>query len=143
MTKVTMLRHGLVAGALLFLLCAGTATAERGAEVFRGKLFPPNLILENQDELSLSREQFTSIRQAVVDVQANVAEHEWDMREAYLRIMDELDADSIDEERVLEIANEALLAENEIKKLQMAMLIRVRNLLTDEQVEYLRSVQGE
>ena len=76
-------------------------------------------------------------------MQTNVAEHEWDMREAYLRIMDELDADPIDEERVMEIANEALLAENEIKKQQMAMLIRVRNLLTDEQVEYLQSIQGE
>ena len=133
----------LLAICVLFVLCAGTAHAERAGDVFRGKLFPPNLILENQQELELSRQQFTSIREAVVQVQADVAEHEWDMREAYLRIMEELDAEPIDEERVIEIANEALLAENEIKKQQMAMLIRVRNILTDDQVEYLRSLQGE
>lgn len=125
------------------LLCTGSAAADQSSDVFRGKLFPPNLILEHQDELDLSREQFTSIREAVVQVQADVAEHEWDMREAYLRIMEELDAEPIDEELVIQIANEALLAENEIKKHQMAMLIRVRNILTDEQVAYLRSLQGE
>ncbi len=133
----------LLAACVLFVLCIGTAEANGAGDVFRGKLFPPNLILENQDELELSRDQFTSIREAVVQVQANVAEHEWDMREAYLRIMDELDAEQIDEDRVIEIANEALLAENEIKKQQMAMLIRVRNILTDDQVAYLRSLQGE
>ncbi len=140
---MTTITARVCAGLVLFLLCFGTAVADRGADVFRGKLFPPNLVLEHRDELELSREQFTSIREAVVQVQANVAEHEWDMREAYLRIMEELDAESIDEERVLEIANEALLAENEIKKQQMAMLIRVRGILTDEQVAYLRSLQGE
>ena len=140
---MTTITARLFAVCVLFLFCIGTAYADRAADVFRGKLFPPNLILENQDELELSREQFTSIREAVVQVQANVAEHEWDMREAYLRIMEELDAEPIDEERVIEIANEALLAENEIKKKQMAMLIQVRNILTDEQVAYLRSLQGE
>lgn len=140
---MTTITAKLCAILVLSVLCIGTASADRAADVFRGKLFPPNLILEHQDELELSREQFTSIREAVVEVQAGVAEHEWDMREAYLRIMDELDAEPIDEERVIEIANEALLAENEIKKQQMAMLIQVRNILTDEQIAYLRTVQGE
>ncbi len=139
---MTTITARLLTVCVLFLF-AGTAVADRASDVFRGKLFPPSLILEHQDELELSREQFTSIREAVVQVQADVAEHEWDMREAYLRIMDELDAEPIDEERVIEIANEALLAENEIKKKQMAMLIRVRNILTDEQVAYLRSLQSE
>ncbi len=133
----------LLAVCILFVLSVGAAHANGAGDVFRGKLFPPNLILENQDELELSRDQFTSIREAVVQVQADVAEHEWDMREAYLRIMEELDAEPIDEGRVIEIANEALLAENEIKKKQMAMLIRVRNILNDDQVAYLQSLQGE
>ena len=37
----------------------------------------------------------------------------------------------------------ALSAENEVKKLQVGMLIKLRNLLTDEQMEYLRSVRKE
>ncbi len=140
---MTTITARLFAVFVLSVFCIGTAAAEGTADLFRDKLFPPNLILEHQDELEMSREQFTRLREAVVQVQANLAEHEWDMREAYLRVIDELDAKPIDEERVIEIANEALLAENEIKKQHMAMLIRVRNILTDEQVEYLRSIQSE
>ena len=121
-------------------LCLGTAlAAQPKADVFKGKLFPPNVILEHQDRLALSKDQFKAIKAAVVEVQANVAEHEWDMREAYLGIMSELDKSPVDEDRVITLVNTALLAENEVKKEQMTMLIRLRNLLTDDQVAYLES----
>ncbi len=115
--------------------------AEPQKDVFKGKLFPPNLILEHQAELALSKEQFTAIRAAVVEVQAGVAEHEWDMREAYQALMQELDKTPVDENRVLDHADVALLAENQVKKKQMAMLVRLKNLLTAEQISYLESVQ--
>lgn len=111
-------------------------------DVFKGKLFAPNIILEHQDALGLTKDQFTAIRAAVVDVQANVAEHEWDMREAYIRMMAELDAARIDEDKVLEHVRTALLAENEVKQLQVAMLVRLRNLLTKEQIRYLQDTRA-
>lgn len=121
------------------LVATGAQAAEAPGDVFKGKLFPPNVILKHQEELVLSKEQFTAIKAAVVDVQANVAGHEWDIREAYVNIMSELDNSPVDETRVLKFVNAALLAENEVKKEQVAMLIRLRNLLTDEQVAYLHS----
>jgi hypothetical protein len=117
--------------------------AEPQKDVFKGKLFPPNVILEHQTELELSKAQFTDIRAAVVEVQAGVAEHEWDMREAYQALMLELDKTPIDETRVLEHANMAMLAENEVKKKQMAMLVRLKNLLTAEQVRYLEAISTQ
>jgi hypothetical protein len=117
--------------------------AEPQKDVFKGKLFPPNVILEHQTELELSKAQFTDIRAAVVEVQAGVAEHEWDMREAYQALMLELDKTPIDEARVLEHANMAMLAENEVKKKQMAMLVRLKNLLTAEQVRYLEAISTQ
>jgi len=109
-------------------------------DVFKGKLFAPNIILEHQDELGLTKEQFTAIRAAVVEVQSNVAEHEWDLREAYQNVLSNLDDSPIDEDKVLANVQAALLAENEVKKLQVTMLIRLRMLLTDEQVTYLQSI---
>ena len=58
-----------------------------------------------------------------------------------MNIMAELDKSPIDEDKALEYANAALLAENKVKREQMAMLIRLRNLLTDEQVRYLESTR--
>ena len=127
--------------AATFVLAGPAGAQGQKGDVFKGKLFPPNVILEHQAELALSKEQFTAIKKAVVEVQANVAEHEWDVREAYLSIMAELDESPIDEDKALEYVNAALLAENKVKKEQMAMLIRLRNLLTDEQVKYLESTR--
>ena len=129
---------------LLACLCVGVTAAAAKApkdDVFKGKLFAPNVILENQAELSLSKQQFTEIKRAVVDVQANVAEHEWDVREAYQNILAELDSAPIDQAQVLEYVDAALRAENEVKKLQVTMLIRLKNLLTAEQVAYLESLR--
>ena len=123
-------------------LCTAAMAEDKG-EPFKGKLFPPDVILENQAALDLSKEQFTKIRAAVVEVQSGVAEHEWDMREAYLRLMQELDKSPIDEARVLQHAAVALSAENQVKKMQIAMLVRLKNLLTDEQIAMLEAIEGQ
>jgi hypothetical protein len=90
----------------------------------------------------LSKDQFTAIKAAVVEVQANVAEHEWDLREAYQKLMQELENAPIDQNKALQHVNEALLAENQVKKEQVRMLITLKNLLSEEQVAYLEGIQG-
>ena len=139
------LKNGIAIIACL-MLCSGLAMAQdRGGkpDPFKGKLFAPDIILRNQAELNLTKEQFTAIKAAVVDVQANVAGHEWDLREAYQKIMSALDESPIDEQEVLENVNDALLAENQVKKQQVVMLIRLKNLLNDEQVAYLESIRKD
>ncbi len=127
----------------LAMVCLGTGTvlADRiKDDVFKGKLFAPDIIMEHQTELEITRQQFTAIRAAVVEVQSGIAEHEWDMREAYQALMRELDKSPIDEAEVMKQADVALAAENQVKKKQIAMLIRLKNLLTVEQITYLESV---
>lgn len=134
------MKKGILCLLVVVSLGMGSAMAEQPKDVFKGKLFAPNIILENRDALQLSKEQFTAIRAAVVEVQAGVAEHEWDMQEAYQALMLELDKAPIDENKVLEYAGSALLAENQVKKKQMAMLVRLKNLLTAEQIDHLEAV---
>lgn len=136
-------RYLTLAGLSLILLTSVASAQGQGPQKdpFKGKLFAPNVILQHQDELDLSKEQFTAIRAAVVEVQGAVAEHEWDLREAYMQAMEDLDESPVDERKVLESIQAALLAENEVKKLQVGLLIRLRNLLTDEQMAYLQSVK--
>ena len=137
------MRKEIVLGMFALLLSASAAIAAPSkADVFKGKLFPPKIILQHQDALELSREQFTAIKAAVVEVQGNVAEHEWDLREAYMNVLEELDKTPVDEARVMDFVDKALIAENNVKKEQVAMLIRLRNLLTDEQIAYLQAQQG-
>lgn len=131
---------------LVVLFIAGTAwtgAVKAEDDPFKGRLFPPQVILEHRDELELSKSQFTEIRAAVVEVQSSVAEYEWDMQQAYLALLEEIDERPIDEDAVLEHAEVALTAENEVKKRQMMMLVRLKNLLTAEQIEYLESITAE
>jgi hypothetical protein len=134
------MKKGLLCLLAISSLGAGAAMAEAPKDVFKGKLFAPNIILEHRDALQLSKDQFTAIRAAVVEVQAGVAEYEWDMQDAYRALMLELDKSPIDEEKVLQHASTALLAENQVKKMQMTMLVRLKNLLTADQVSHLESV---
>jgi len=136
------MKKGILCLLAVVSLGMGSAMAEQPKDVFKGRLFAPNIILENRDALQLSKEQFTAIRAAVVEVQAGIAEHEWDMQEAYQALVLELDKSPIDENKVLEYAGTALLAENQVKKKQMAMLVRLKNLLTAEQIDHLEAVHG-
>lgn len=130
--------------ALSVLWTYSLLAAEPKEDVFKGKLFAPDIILEHQAALGLSKDQYTAIRAAVVEVQTGVAEHEWDLREAYQSLMAELDRAPVDEAAVMEHVNAALMAENQVKKKQVAMLVRLKNLLTAEQIDYLeKRVAGQ
>ena len=138
------MRKGIILVTVIACMAAGAAFAQNlKGDVFKGKLFAPNIILEQQAELQLTKHQFTEIRAAVVEVQSSVAGHEWDMREAYQELMLELDKSPIDEAAVLKHANTALKAENQVKKKQMAMLVRLKNLLNAEQIAYLEALAAE
>ncbi len=96
-------RKSTAISAVLAIILASTATTTSaqhnpGAkDVFKGKHFPPNIILEHRDALDLSKEPFKAIRAEVVEVQTSVAEHEWDLREAYALVLADLDDTPIDE----------------------------------------------
>ena len=94
-------RYLTLAGLSLILLTSVASAQGPGPQKdpFKGKLFAPNVILQHQDELGLSKEQFSAIRAAVVEVQGAVAEHEWDLREAYMQAMEDLDESPVDEAR--------------------------------------------
>ena len=113
--------------------------AQKEAEPFKGKLFAPNIILQHQGQLNLSAQQMQKLRQEVIKVQTSIAEPQWEMAEAYQKVIAEVDKDRIDETVVLENLEKVLLAENKVKKIQTIMLIRLRNLLTAEQIDYLKN----
>ena len=142
MTKSMIFKSSILLLCLAIVSSVGFAQGFRGkGDVFKGKLFPPKMILEHQDALDLTRDQFKAIKAIVIEVQTSVAEHEWDMRDAYRRVLSELDEIPIDENTVLENIRAVLKAENQVKLSQVTMLIKIRNLLTQEQFEYLRKQQ--
>ena len=124
--------------ALLIAVPHGAFAEEKDEDPFDGRLFAPELIMAHRNAIGLTAEQNKAIGELVVGVQQAVAGRTWEMQSAYFELMEVLDQPPVDEERAIALAKQAVDTENEIKLEQMRLLIRLRNLLTPEQVAILQ-----
>ncbi len=135
-------RTGLVVlcGALSLLL-AEVAFPQRGQSDFAtGRLFPPQLIQQHRVELALTREQRTQIRDIIAELQGRVAAIQWEMTGLVTDLQLLLDVDEIDEDAVTTTAQDLMTLENTVKVDQLRMFVRIRNVLSSEQIAYLRAL---
>lgn len=120
------------------LLVPGRAGAAE-ADPFGGRLLPIELVMAFRKQIDLTPEQNKRIGALVVDLQRGVAGKQWEMQSAFADLLELLDQNPIDEQRALDTARHAIDIENQIKVEQLRMLVRLRNMLTDGQVEFLRA----
>jgi Spy/CpxP family protein refolding chaperone len=66
---------------------------------------------------------------------------DWDLQEETGRMVRLLQQSPIDETRVLERADKVMSLEREIKRAQLTLLIRLKNVLTPEQVAKLEGLR--
>jgi len=138
---VRMMLCGLLA--VLLAVTPLPAFAEEKEDPFDGRLLSLELIMAHRNEIGLSKAQNKEIGELVVAVQQAVAGKSWAMQSAYFELMEVLDESEIDEDRAIALAKQAVDTENEIKLEQMRLLIRLRNLLTPEQVATLQERRAE
>ena len=125
-----------------FALAAGMASAAEG-DFMHGRLFPPDVITQHRQALQLTDQQSASIRDIIRGSQSEVMALRWDMMSAMDTVSARLDSASVDEAAVIGELETLLKLENAVKLEQVKMLIRIRNVLTEEQVSYLRSVASD
>ena len=117
-----------------FLLATGGLLATTsGEKALRENLFPPQVLFRNEERLGLKPEQLTAIRDEVQRLQNKVAEIASRMPDEGMRLSEILQRDRIGENEALVQLDRVLAAEREMKKAQLAMLIRVKNVLTPQQ----------
>ncbi len=141
MVVVRMMLCGLLVA--LFTFTPVPAFAEEEEDPFDGRLLSLELIMAHRNEIGLTKAQNKEIGELVVAVQQAVAGKSWGMQSAYFELMEVLDEPQIDEDRAIALARQAVDTENEIKLEQMRLLIRLRNLLTPEQVAVLQVKRAE
>jgi Spy/CpxP family protein refolding chaperone len=107
-----------------------------------GNLFPPTLVMEQQDTLALSDAQVARIKDAMRTFQSDVVDVQWDLQAAQSRFNEVLQADEIDAATADQAVEQVLTQENRLKKLHLTMLIEVRNALTPEQRRQLEDNRG-
>jgi Spy/CpxP family protein refolding chaperone len=96
-------------------------------------LFAPELVMGNQEALALTDAQRAAIRDEVRRTQTEFIDRQWKISEEGEKLARLLQAPTVDEKNVLLQVDRILDYEREIKRLQVGLLVRIRNTLTAEQ----------
>ena len=106
-------------------------------EVLRMGLYPPDILMRQQQALGISSEQRKDIAALVQDFQGKVTELQWAMPNEQQKLKKMLAASNIDSEAALAQAAQVLKMESEFKLAHFELLIAIKNELTDEQINIL------
>jgi Spy/CpxP family protein refolding chaperone len=106
-------------------------------------LVPPDLIMSHSQELNLQEKQRAAIKAEVQKAQSKFIDAQWDMKEATEKMVHLLQQSPADEARILDQADKVMALEREIKRTQLSLLIRIRNILTTEQMAKLDAIRKQ
>ena len=104
-------------------------------------LFPPELVMKYRQEINLDDGQSKAIKEAVQKAQTKFLDMQWDMQSEAEKLVQLLKARPVDENAVLAQVDQVLNREREIKKAQISLLVRIKNLLTDAQQNKLMELR--
>ena len=108
---------------------------------FSQHLFPPELIMQNQGRLKITESQREAILQEIYKVQATAAQVQWRVADESEKLNQLLERENVQESEALAQADRMMNWETAVKRAQLTMLIRIRNLLTTEQKAMLNDLR--
>jgi Spy/CpxP family protein refolding chaperone len=112
-------------------------------EWLRGRLFGPELVLKHQSKLKLTEKQRDAIGAELKRVQAQAAESDWTLMSEASELQELVDQHPVDSKAVMTSVDRIFTAENRKKRLYVEMLVNIKNLLTPEQVAYLKTASEQ
>lgn len=105
-------------------------------------LFPPELVMQHQQDIALRAEQRATITKAIQDFQTKVVDLQWRMQDQAQRLAALLDKPTVDQAAALAQVDEVLGVEREVKRAHMTLLIEIKNTLSAEQQAKLTAARG-
>lgn len=106
-------------------------------------LFPPDLVLANQKAIGLDDAQRNYVRAEVLKAQTRFTELQFQLQDAMELLVGLLKQNPVDEPQVMAQLDKVLNAEREVKRTQIALMVRIKNKLTPEQQSRLRQLRGK
>jgi Spy/CpxP family protein refolding chaperone len=128
--------------ATLALLSAAFAQQPQD-DPFKDYLFPPELVMQNQQALGLTEDQKNYLRTELRQAQQRFTELQWKLEDEVEHLTLLLRERTVDEPKTLAQLEKVLAAERDIKHTQMSLLIRIKNHLKPEQQARLQEIQNK
>ena len=104
-------------------------------------LFPPDLVMQHQGEISLQESQRAALQTAMQQAQSKFTDTQWKLAAEGEKLQRLLQGATADETQVLDQVDRVLTLEREMKRAQMQLMVRIKNTLTPAQQEKLRALR--
>jgi Spy/CpxP family protein refolding chaperone len=104
-------------------------------------LIPPELVMSQSEQIGLNEKQRATIKGEIQKMQAKFLDAQWDMQEQTSKMTRLLQESPADETKILEQADRIMALEREIKRAHLALLVRIKNTLTAEQIARLEAAR--
>ncbi len=106
-------------------------------------LFAPELIMQHRRAIGLTDEQRDGISRLISDLQGRVLSLQWELLDEVGELGRITGGGRVDLDRALDQLGDVLDKEKEIKQAHLEMLIRIKNLLTPQQIQLLGELRSE
>src|SRR5262249_27180496 len=108
---------------------------------FGENLFPPELGMAHQEEICLSDEQRDYFKPESRKAQRRFTELQWQLLDDSEKLAWMVKQDHVDEQQTVAAVDKILDVEREIKKLQVSLVVRIKNKLTPDQQAKLMEIR--
>ena len=113
-----------------------------GPDDWGRNFFPPELVMQHQSEIGLQDSQRASLTSAIQAAQSKFMDTQWKLSAEGEKMGRLLQGSQVDEAAVLDEVDRILNLEREIKKAQVSLMVRIKNMLTPEQQKKLADIRG-
>jgi Spy/CpxP family protein refolding chaperone len=132
------MKHVFVAVVTITLWCSAAAGAQTPPDPVRDALPQIDAVMGHQDALHLSDAQKAAITNDVLNARQRFEPAQHKLQDAYAKLVEILRSERVDQTRALSQLDVVLAREREIKRLQISLMIQVKNELTPAQQEMAR-----
>jgi len=128
---------------VLVLVAARFWAEQPSADPLAEYLYPPELVMQNQQVLGLTEEQKIAIRKDIQTAQSAFTDWQWKLQDQVETLVSLIKQDRIDEQKVLTQLDQILNLEREIKRTHFTLVVRIKNKLTSDQIAKLAELKKQ
>jgi Spy/CpxP family protein refolding chaperone len=112
-----------------------------GPPAFLSHVFPPRLVMEHQQEIGLKPAQADAIKQAMTETQQKLLDLQWRLDAESEALAKLLSTDHVDEATALTKLDQVTAIEQQVKRTNFSLLVKIKNQLDPGQQEKLRALR--
>ncbi|MDH3222554.1 MAG: hypothetical protein OEO23_02470 [Gemmatimonadota bacterium] len=138
-----MIRRWALLAAAFLVVPFGAAAQEREAEPdpFTDVFFAPEFIMQNRRAIDLTDEQRDAITSVIQEFQGRAVSSQFELLDEVQTLVEILSDPDVDLDRAMDQVDQFLDTENDVKRAQFELLIRIKNILRPDQQRILLDIR--